>query len=198
MSDRGIVFIISGPAGSGKTTLCHRLISEFPNLQRIVTVTTRAPREGEVDGRDYHFRTVERFQREQKQGAFLEWAEVHGRYYGTLQSEVTARLDARQDALLSIDVQGAETIRALGRVPGHTLQDRVVTIFILPSSLEEMRERLRRRGSDSPEEIEKRLQTAQQEIPHARFFDYQVITGSREQDFDRIRAIYLAEKSRTR
>lgn len=198
MSAHGLVFIIAGPAGSGKTTLCHRLVSEFPNLHRIVTVTTRAPREGEVDGRDYHFYSAERFEQARQAGEFLEWAQVHGRCYGTLRSEVDARLTAKQDALLSIDVQGAESIRSLGREHGHPLCDRVVTIFILPSSLEEMRERLRRRGSDDPEEIEKRLQTAAREITHAGYFDYQVVTGTREQDFDRIRAIYIAEKNRNR
>lgn len=192
-----LLFIVSGPAGSGKTTLCHRLLSEFKNLRRAVTATTRAPRDNEKDGRDYFFLSEEGFRRTRESGGFLEWALVHGRAYGTLESEVVGHFDRGKDVLLSIDVQGMRQIREKAEREDW-LRGRLVTIFIIPPSLAELQERLRRRGSDDPGEIERRLETARSEIRAAREFDYLLETNSREEDFDRIRCIYLAEKMRVR
>lgn len=192
-----LLFILSGPAGSGKTTLCHRLLSEFENLQRAVTVTTRSPREGEKDGRDYYFYSRERFDQENANGDFLEWALVHGRAYGTLASEVHQHFQEKEDVLLSIDVQGMRQIKEHANT-SQWLRGRLVTIFINPPSLDELRERLRRRGSDDETEIERRIESARREMEAASEFDYILETRTREEDFDRIRSIYLAEKMRVR
>lgn len=192
-----LLFIISGPAGSGKTTLCHRLLSEFQNLRRAVTVTTRKPRDGEKDGRDYYFYGKEAFAESRERGEFLEWALVHGRAYGTLASEVIRHFEEGEDVLLSIDYQGMRQVRE--NAPRcDWLRGRVVTVFISPPSLDELRDRLRRRGTDDEAEIERRIETAKEEIEAAPEFDYVLETGTREEDFDRIRAIYLAEKMRNR
>ncbi len=192
-----LLFIISGPAGSGKTTLCHRLLSEFQNLVRAVTVTTRAPREGEADGRDYYFLSREEFDQKKEAGAFLEWALVHGRAYGTLSSEVSGHFQNGHDVLLSIDVQGMRQIRNRA-AETKWLRGHVVSVFINPPSLDELRSRLHRRGSDGEEEIERRIESARQEMKALGEFDYVLETGTREEDFDRIRAIYLAEQMRVR
>jgi guanylate kinase len=196
-TDNSLLFILSGPAGSGKTTLCHRLLSEFRNLNRAVTVTTRAPREGEKDGRDYYYFSREEFDRKNEEGAFLEWAFVHGRAYGTLASEVIQHFEKDEDVLLSIDVQGMRQIKEK-EADAKWLTGRLVTVFINPPSLDELRERLNRRGSDDEEEIERRIESARKEMLAAGEFDYVLETGTREEDFDRIRAIYLAEKIRVR
>jgi len=192
-----LLFILSGPAGSGKTTLCHRLLSEFKNLHRAVTATTRNPREGERDGRDYYFQSTDEFKRKQQNGEMLEWALVHGRAYGTPAEEVRQHFHRGEDVLLSIDVQGMRQIKE--RTHDTTwLSSRVVTIFILPASLDELRNRLQKRGSDDLEEIERRITTAEIELRAAGEFDYLLQTRSREEDFDRMRAIYLSEKMRSR
>jgi len=199
MDDRSkpLLFIISGPAGSGKTTLCHRLLSEFTNLRRAVTATTRSPREGEKDGHDYYFLTREEFEEQKKDGAFLENALVHGRAYGTLREEIISHFDAGEDVLLSIDVQGMRQVREKS-LSADWLRGHLVTVFIKPRTLDELRERLRRRGTDDDAEIERRIESARVEIAAALEFDYILLTGSREEDFDRARAIYLAEKMRPR
>jgi len=199
MDDRSkpLLFIISGPAGSGKTTLCHRLLSEFTNLRRAVTATTRSPREGEKDGHDYYFLTREEFEEQKKDGAFLESALVHGRAYGTLREEIVSHFDAGEDVLLSIDVQGMRQVREKS-LSADWLRGHLVTVFIKPRTLDELRERLRRRGTDDDAEIERRIESARVEIAAALEFDYILLTGSREEDFDRARAIYLAEKMRPR
>jgi len=197
MTSGSLLFILSGPAGSGKTTLCHRILSEFRSLRRAVTATTRAPREGEKDGKDYFFLSQEGFEKTREAGGFLEWALVHGRAYGTLESEVVGHFRSGVDVLLSIDVQGMRQIRERSRELDW-LTGRVVTVFISPPSINELRNRLRRRGTDDETEIERRIETAKREISSADEFDYLLETHTREEDFDRIRAIYLAEKMRVR
>ncbi|MFP4351260.1 MAG: guanylate kinase [Puniceicoccaceae bacterium] len=197
MESGSLLFILSGPAGSGKTTLCHRLLSEFRTLRRAVTVTTRAPREGEQEGKDYFFLSREGFEKTREAGGFLESALVHGRAYGTLESEVVRHFRSGVDVLLSVDVQGMRQIRDRSRELDW-LGGRVVTIFISPPSIDELRDRLRRRGTDDEREIERRIETARREIASAGEFDYLLETHTREEDFDRIRAVYLAEKMRVR
>ncbi len=192
-----ILMIVSGPAGSGKTTVCDRLREAYPDVHRVVTATTRKPRPGEQDGVDYHFLSPEVFAEKIAANDFFEYATVHGNSYGTLKEYVHAGLDAGQDLLLNIDVQGARSFQQAAAHDPH-LKGRLCSIFIMPSSLEVIRERMQLRGHDSHEVIEKRLQTAQEEMKVYSMYDYVIVSSDRDTDFDRIRSIYLAEKHRVR
>mgnify|MGYP003688164363 FL=1 len=170
----GIVFVISGPAGVGKTTLCDRLLSEFPNkLRRVVTATTRKPREEEVDGVDYHFLTKEDFLGQVNEGSFLEYELVHQNLYGTQKNALfVLHGEARQyDLLLNIDVNGASPLKKFAH-DNTFLRGSVFSVFVLPSSIQELRDRLLQRGSDNQTEIETRLKTAEHEIGRKDQFDY--------------------------
>ncbi len=191
----GIILILCGPAGSGKTTLCDQMLAQFGSLKRIITATTRKPRPGERHGEHYFFFTEADFKEHIEAGAFYEHAKVHGRHYGTLKSEVQAQLNAGNDILLNIDVQGAASFREHA-THDPLLASRLRTIFIRPESVEVIRERLRERQSDSEAEIERRLQTALQELATAESHDYILPTSTRERDFELMRSIYLAEKHR--
>lgn len=192
---RPLLLIISGPAGSGKTTLCDRLMATHPEFSRVVTTTTRAPRQGEVDGRDYYFVSEEKFAQQIREGAFYEYAVVHGRHYGTYREEVDRRLRAGSDVLLNIDVQGASAFRAAAAVQPELARS-LVTVFLLPPSLAELEARLKTRGTDDAGEIRRRLITAETEIRQSGLFDYCIPGGSREDDFRRLAAIVMAEKMR--
>lgn len=190
-----MLFVVSGPAGSGKTTLCERLLAEFPSFKRAVTATTRSPRPGEKQGVDYYFFSTEDFERTREENGFLEFALVHGRAYGTLQSEVDRHLTDGFDVLLNIDVQGMRQIRErFDKIETHA--SRLITIFIMPPSLDELRARLEKRQSDDSDEISRRMATAENEIQTAGEFDYILETGERAWDYERARAIYLAEQMR--
>ncbi len=192
-----LLMIVSGPAGSGKTTLCDRMLAETPALQRIVTATTRPPREGEADGVDYHFLSRDAFEKGIEKGDFFEWARVHDRLYGCLKSEVRYKLSRRIDLLLNIDVQGAETFRrAVADEPA--LRGRVISVFVTPQSTDVIRERLQARGQDSAEEIERRIATARGEIERWVDYDYCIVSRDRESDFLAISSILRAEKLSTR
>lgn len=158
--------VISGPSGVGKTTVCSRLL-EHDAFARVITATTRPPRPGERDGTDYHFLTLERFARWVAEDRFLEWAEVHGRRYGSPRAATEAILAAGRHALLNIDVQGAASIRA-GTLPA-------LTVFLLPPSVEELERRLRGRASDDEETIRRRLAEAQIELDRQDEFDWKVV-----------------------
>ena len=190
---KGIVLIVCGPAGSGKTTLCDQLLQEFGDLKRVITATTRLPREGEVNGRDYHFFTVPEFLEKVEANAFYEHALVHGRHYGTLKSEVHRHTEAGNDILLNIDVQGAASFRKIAEEEPQ-LAARLVTVFIQPASIEVLKSRLAHRASDSPEEIDLRLRTALAEMETATDFHYVLPTTTRKHDYRMISSIYLAEK----
>jgi guanylate kinase len=164
----GKVFVITGPSGVGKGTLIERLLERIPELELSVSATTREPRPGEVDGRDYHFLTPEEFRRRLEAGDFLEHASYSGNYYGTLRREVKRRIDECRSVVLEIEVQGARQVRdAMGRD--------AVLIFIAPPDENVLRERLEGRGTDSPDAIEQRLRTAEIELGARSEFPLEVV-----------------------
>ncbi|MEX0322210.1 MAG: guanylate kinase [Puniceicoccaceae bacterium] len=192
-----LLLVIAGPAGSGKTTLCDALLNEFSEqVERLVTTTSRDPRPGEVDGNDYHFLSPDEFRSRIDQGKFIEWAYVHGRYYGSQKAHVLNVLTSGRDILLNIDVQGAEAFRKLEK-SDPDLAGRVHTVFIKPESMEQIRERLDYRGSDDEAEIQRRLNTAEEEMKVADQFDHVIISGSREADYAAIRELYLSLKTQS-
>ncbi|HEY2052125.1 MAG TPA: guanylate kinase [Caulobacteraceae bacterium] len=186
---RGLLLVISSPSGAGKTSLSRRLIADFSELQLSVSATTRHPRPGEVDGREYHFVNRERFDAMVAGGEFLEWAEVHENCYGSPRAPILQRLAAGGDVLFDIDWQGAEQIRTAAR------QD-TVQIFILPPTLDALAARLRSRASDAPDVIERRLARARDEIRHWVEYDYVIVNDDFEEAYARLAAIYRAECER--
>jgi guanylate kinase len=192
---RGLLMAICGPAGTGKTTLRDRLISNHSGIEPIVTCTTRPPRGCEQNGVAYHFLSEREFDEALERGDFLEWAKVHLWRYGTRKSSVFGRLENHVDLLVNVDVQGARAYRrAFGAEPG--MSDRLVTVFVMPPDFETIRRRLQARGEDTPEQIERRLKTAQEEIEQWTEFDYCILTGSRDEDYARLESIWQAEKCR--
>ena len=188
--------MVSGPAGSGKTTLCDALLSEFsPKLQRVITATSRAPRPGEIDGSDYYFMSAEEFDERVNAGEFYEHAKVHSGRYGVLREAVLSRLDSMCDLLLNVDVQGAATFRSAARVDPR-MGGRIASVFIMPRDIEQLRERLSGRGTDDSSEIERRMRTAEKEMTAWRSYDYCITSGSRKEDYEKIRAIYMTETLR--
>ena len=196
-SHSGLFIIVSGPAGSGKTTLSKRMLNEELSLSRVVTSTTRNPREGEKDGIDYHFFDRSTFEEKIKANEFYEYARVHNNLYGTLKSDVQDKLTSGVDLLLIIDVQGAASFREKSKTD-ELLKQRLVTVFMMPPSLEELEKRLRKRATDTPDEIQRRLTVAFEEIKQCNEYDYCLRSSSREEDFENLRAIYRAEKMRNR
>lgn len=164
---QGRLIVISGPSGSGKTTICNSLLKLLPNLEYSVSFTARTPRRGEKDGQDYFFISKEEFQNKIKNGGFLEYAKVFDNYYGTGRDWVTEKIGQGKDILLSIDVQGAAQIRK--SFPNAIL------IFLVPPSAKVLEERLKRRATDDPREIEKRLEIAKEEMAQIGNYDYVVI-----------------------
>lgn len=182
---QGGIIVISGPSGVGKTTLYKRLLAEFPEkLAFSVSVTTRSPRPGEVDGVDYYFYTKEEFERAKEEGKFAEWAEVYGNYYGTLKSELERIMKSGKTALLDVDVQGGMSIRQA--FPESYL------IFILPPSFEELKERILKRCSDNPEAIKRRLHQASEEMKMASFYDLCIENKNLEEAYATLRAAVLS------
>lgn len=184
MQRLGIALVISAPSGAGKTTLVKRLTAEFPDFGYSVSCTTRAPRQGEQDGIDYHFLDHDEFVRQREAGAFAEWAEVHGSFYGTPLAPVRQMLDKGQDLLLDIDVQGAMQLKKT--LPGACF------VFLLPPSLAELERRLRTRGLDSDETIRRRLDNAAGEISMAQEYDYMIVNDDLDLAYDALRSVYLA------
>ena len=190
-----LLILISAPSGGGKTTLCEQLLATDPNIIRVITCTTRPPREGEQDGVDYYFLDVETFRRRVGAGDFLEHANVHGNLYGTLKSEVLSKLDLGKSVLLSVDVQGAAAIRDRAETDLR-LKQALVTVFITPPSMKTLEERLKTRGKDSPDVIDRRLGVAREDIAQWKFYDYLIPSTTIREDLRRMEAILIAEKMR--
>ena len=189
MSGQGQLFILSAPSGAGKTTLLKEVMPRMAGLAFSVSHTTRSPRSGEKDGVDYHFVSVEEFRVMRDQGLFLEWAEVHGNFYGTSRPAVEKQLEQGLDIILDIDVQGAAIIARDGTVAA-------VSVFIAPPSLFELEKRLRGRGTDSEETIELRLKNAAWEMEAVPDYEYLVINDSLEEAAATLQAVIIAERSR--
>ena len=185
---RGSIIVVSAPSGSGKSTLVQRLLAAVPGLRFSVSHTTRPPRHGERNGREYFFVSRRIFRRMIAAGEFIEWAEVFGQLYGTAQKQILVAQEAGQDVLLDIDVQGHAQLR-------HKLPE-AVSIFVLPPSYAELERRLRRRHSDTPEVIERRLGEARQEIRHWAEYDYLVVNDRLAQATKELRAIVEAARAR--
>jgi len=194
ITQTGLLIIVSGPAGCGKTTLCDRMLAEIPELWRVVTSTTRQPREGEKDHVDYCFFDHATFEQKIAEGHFYEYAHVHGNIYGTLKSEVQDKLAAGTDLLLNIDVQGAAQMRETAQ-NDPLLKGNVVTIFIMPRTLEELEQRLRGRATDDEDQIQRRMQAASDEMQQHELYDHTILSGSRAEDFAALQQIYLREKT---
>ena len=195
-SNHPLLVLVSAPSGGGKTTLCNELLAARPDMTRAVTCTTRAPRSGEQDGVDYYFLDAASFLKRVQAGNFLEHATVFGNSYGTLKSEVLGKLRQGKDVLLNIDVQGAATIRQRAQEELE-LKKALVSIFLTPPSLSILEERLKKRGTDSPAVIQKRLSVARQEIAQWKNFDYLLISESISEDLRRALAIVESEKMRS-
>ena len=184
----GMMLVVSAPSGTGKSTLIRRLTAEFSAFAFSVSCTTRSPRPGEVDGREYHFLTREDFERRRSEGFFAEWAEVYGNLYGTPRQATTDLLAQGRDIVFDIDVQGA---RQLKESMGQGCY-----VFIFPPSREVLEKRLTGRGTDSAETLVRRLAAARHEIASSQWFDHWVVNDDLETAYQQLRAIYLAEKTR--
>lgn len=177
---KGQMVVMSGPSGAGKSTLC-KLLLEDPRVLFSISATTRAPRKGEVDGRDYHFITPDQFRQLIREGAFIEHAEVHGNLYGTLRKPMEEALERGDVYLLEIDVQGANQLKALGE-PG-------LYVFVAPPDFETLRQRLVGRGTDRPEVIERRLKKAEDEYRERVKYDHVVINDDLQRSLQQIRSL---------
>ena len=182
---RGVLFVFSGPSGVGKGTLKAKLFEEFADrIAYSVSATTRGPREGEVDGKDYFFISRQEFERRVKNNEFLEHAEFAGNCYGTPRAYVEKLLDSGMNVVLEIDVQGA--LQVMKSMP------ECVSVFILPPSFEELEHRLRGRGTETEEKIQERLATAKRELPYAPQYDYQIVNGGDiEAAYQSLREVFL-------
>jgi guanylate kinase len=189
MTRRGLLLILSSPSGAGKSTLSRMLMAWDPTMRFSVSATTRAPRPGEQDGREYHFRTREQFEAMVKSGEMLEHAEVFGNLYGSPKGPVVAAMEAGKDTVFDIDWQGGQQIK-------QAMRDDVVSIFILPPSIAELDRRLRTRGQDSNEVIAGRMAKSRDEISHWAEYDYVLVNDDLEQTFDRLKAILTSERLR--
>jgi guanylate kinase len=196
---KGILFVVIGPSGSGKSTLCSRLVREFEtDLHYSISVTSRPPREGEVDGKSYHFVSREEFLARRDRGEFFEWEETHGNLYGTLRATLENGINSGHDLLFQIDVRGAMTMK-------KNFPDNTVAVFIIPPSFEALRERLLSRGAVEQAELERRFQTARQEYEtlqglHSNrgAIDFLLLNHNIEEAYTQIRSIVISERSRYR
>jgi guanylate kinase len=189
-SRAGILFVVSAPSGTGKTTLCAN-VRQTPDLVYSVSCTTRSIRKGEKDGMDYYFLPREEFEKRVKAGEMLEHADVYGQYYGTPKGPILEHLAAGRDVLLDIDVQGARQIR---ESQDPKIRASLADIFIMPPDLEELRRRLEGRGTETAKQIEKRIQAADSEMADWKSYRYTILSSSMEEDLIKFRAIIRAER----
>lgn len=188
MVENGLLFIVSGPSGTGKSTLCKELVKLISSLKFSVSYTTRPSRKGEISGKDYHFISSEAFKTMREKGEFAEWAEIYGHLYGTSRTSIEEAFKNGLDLLFDIDCQGAEQLKK--SYPYG------ITIFVLPPSLSELEKRLRERNTDSSDIIQNRIEKARQEISHAKNYTYIVINDIFAQTLQALHSIVIAEKHR--
>ena len=194
---KGILFVLMGPTGSGKSTFCDRLVAEFPEALRYsVSATSRPPRPNEATGSSYHFMSREEFLARRERGEFFEWEEIHGNLYGTLQDSLIKGIDSGKDLVFQIDIRGALNFK-------RQFPDNAVTIFIVPPSFEELKKRLEARGTVDPHEQKRRFDTAHSEYQSLlrlhgdrSTIDYLVVNRDLESTYDQVRAIVMAERAR--
>ena len=183
--ERGLLIVISGASGTGKGTVVNALLEDMPNLAYSVSATTRPPRQGEVDGKNYHFLSVAEFQKIIDTDGFLEWAKVYDNYYGTPLAKIEEQLEAGQDVLLEIDTQGALSV--MQKFPGG------VFVFLLPPSLEELTRRIKGRGTEDAASLKQRIDSAKKEIAIGQHYRYAVVNDEVAKAVSRIEAIITAE-----
>ncbi len=186
----GILFVVSAPSGAGKTTLCDAL-RQTPDFVYAVSCTTREPRAGEIEGEDYHFLDENEFKERMAVGEFLETAEVHGKYYGTLRNPICTNLENGVDVLIDVDTKGADSIR---NFKDEFVRNSLCDVFIMPPDLDELRRRLTKRGTETTEQIELRLVNAAREMELWRDYRYTIISKSMEEDLMKFRHIMGAER----
>jgi len=187
-ANRGILIVISGPSGAGKGTICKALLEKHDNIYISVSATTRAPRVGEVEGINYYFLTKEAFEEKVNNNGFLEYANVHGNFYGTPKVNVEKMLDEGKDVILEIDIQGALQVK-------ENFKEGVF-IFILPPSMEELKQRIIKRGSETEESLMTRFKNAYKEINYVSKYNYAVVNDKLEVAVSKVEAIIVAEKCR--
>ncbi|MBR4153031.1 MAG: guanylate kinase [Selenomonadaceae bacterium] len=183
---KGLLIVISGASGTGKGTICKKLLADLPEVAYSISATTRTPRPGEVDGREYYFLSVDEFKSWISEGKFLEYAEVYGNFYGTPLNKIEERLNRGEDIILEIDVQGALNVKK--KCPDG------VYIFLLPPSLEELKNRIEGRGTETPESLSRRLKNAVSEIKIGLEYDYVVVNDTIDNAAAQIKAILTAER----
>lgn len=184
--DRGLLIVVSGASGTGKGTVCKKLLDDIPTLYYSISATTRQPRQGETDGVEYLFISVEEFKAWIAEGKFLEHAEVYGNFYGTPAHKIEERLSRGEDVLLEIDIQGA--LNVMQKRPDG------VYIFLLPPSLDELKNRIKNRGTESPETFERRFNAARNEIETGRKYQYVVVNDAVDAAVSKIKSIIDAER----
>lgn len=191
---RPLMIVVSAPSGAGKSTLCNRLVDEFPNIKYSVSCTTREPRGEEVDGEHYYFLSKKEFKERIKNGEFLEYAKVHGNFYGTLEDTVLYAMEEGNHVLLDIDVQGVKQLRdSLVRLdPRHPIRRGFTDIFISPPSMEELEKRLRGRATDAEKVIQKRLENARSEMDCAPQYTFQIINDDLEKAYRELKTVILS------
>ena len=185
---QGLLMVISAPSGAGKTTLCKRLLAEFSDLRFSVSCTTRPARKGEKDGRDYHFISVEDFTRRQANSEFVEWEEIYGHLYGTLKRDIEDIITRGHDVILDVDTKGARNVKE--QYPWG------IFVFIMPPSVEVLKERLKKRGSETDDIIKVRFDKAMEEIRANEWYDYVVFNDMVHDSVNIMRSVYIAEKNR--